>query len=90
MPTPQENPEGYDNNSPIHHVDQFKGKLLLVHGTADDNVHLQNSLEFTEAMVQANKQFEMFYYTNRNHGIYGGNTRYHLYNKMLLFLKDNL
>jgi dipeptidyl-peptidase-4 len=90
MRTPQENPEGYDKNSPIHHVEKFKGKLLLVHGTADDNVHLQNSLEFSEAMVQANKQFEMFYYTNRNHGIYGGNTRYHLYNKMLQFLKDNL
>jgi len=90
MRTPQENPEGYDKNSPINHVEKLKGKLLIVHGTADDNVHLQNTLEISEAFVQANKQFEMFYYTNRNHSIYGGNTRYHLYTKMLNFVKDNL
>jgi dipeptidyl-peptidase-4 len=90
MRTPQENPNGYDDNSPINHVDKLKGKLLIVHGTADDNVHLQNSLEISEALVQANKQFEMFYYTNRNHSIYGGNTRYHLYTKMLNFVKENL
>ena len=90
MRTPQENAAGYDDNSPISHVDKLKGKLLIVHGTGDDNVHLQNSLEISEAFVQANKQFDMFFYTNRNHGIYGGNTRYHLYVKMLNFLKDNL
>ncbi|MBI9066495.1 MAG: S9 family peptidase [Salinivirgaceae bacterium] len=90
MRTPQENAAGYDDNSPINHVDKLKGKLLIVHGTADDNVHMQNSLEISEAFVQADKQFEMFYYTNRNHSIYGGNTRYHLFIKMLNFVKDNL
>jgi dipeptidyl-peptidase-4 len=90
MRTPQENPNGYDDNSPLSHADKLQGKLLLVHGTADDNVHVQNSMEISEALVQANKQFEMFYYTNRNHGIYGGNTRYHLFTKKLQFLKDNL
>jgi len=89
MRTPQENPNGYDDNSPINHVQKFKGKLLLVHGTADDNVHWQNSAEFVEAMVQENKQFQTFYYTNRNHGIYGGKTRLHLYNMFLNFLKTN-
>lgn len=90
MRTPQVNQSGYDDNSPINHVDKLKGKLLIVHGTGDDNVHLQNALEISEAFVQADKQFEMFYYTNRNHSIYGGNTRYHLYTKMLNFVKDNL
>ncbi|MDA3894033.1 MAG: S9 family peptidase [Salinivirgaceae bacterium] len=90
MRTPQENPEGYDDNSPINHVDKLKGKLLIVHGTADDNVHLQNSIEISEALVQANKQFEQFYYTNRNHSISGGNTRVHLYTKMINFTRENL
>ncbi len=90
MRKPQDNADGYDNNSPINHVDKLKGELLLVHGTADDNVHLQNSIEISEALVQANKQFEQFYYTNKNHSIYGGNTRYHLYTKMLNFVKENL
>jgi dipeptidyl-peptidase-4 len=90
MRTPQENPEGYDENSPINHVSELKGKLLIIHGTADDNVHMQNTLEISEAFVQADKQFEMFLYTNRNHSIYGGNTRYHLYIKMVNFVKDNL
>ena len=91
MRTPQENASGYDNNSPINHVDKFKkGKFLLVHGTADDNVHPQNSFELAEALVQANKDFEMMYYTDKDHGIYGGNTRVHLYRKMTNFLKNNL
>jgi len=90
MRTPQENPEGYDENSPINHVSELKGKLLIIHGTADDNVHMQNTLEISEAFVQADKQFELFFYTNRNHSIYGGNTRYHLYTKMVNFVKDNL
>ncbi len=90
MRTPQENPSGYDDNSPIFHVDKFKGKLLIVHGSADDNVHVQNTMEFIEAMVQANKQFDMMIYTNRNHSIYGGNTRVHLYNKMLNYILNNL
>lgn len=90
MRTPQENPEGYDNNSPIHFADQLKGKYLIVHGMGDDNVHLQNSVEFVERLVQADKQFEMFYYTNRNHSIYGGNTRTHLFKKMTNFILENL
>ncbi len=90
MRTPQENADGYDDNSPINHVDKLKGKLLIICGSADDNVHMQNTLEISEAFVQANKQFEMFVYTNRNHSIYGGNTRYHLYTKMLNFIKENL
>ncbi len=90
MRTPQENPDGYDKNSPINHVDKLRGKLLVVSGTFDDNVHPQNTYEFVEALVQADKQFEMMMYTNRNHSIYGGNTRMHLYTTMLNFLKENL
>jgi len=90
MRTPQENPNGYDDNSPINFADKLKGDFLLVHGTGDDNVHWQNSAEFSEALVQANKQFNEFYYTNRNHSIYGGKTRYHLYTMMLNFWKKHL
>ncbi|MDQ1769376.1 prolyl oligopeptidase family serine peptidase [Labilibaculum sp. A4] len=90
MRTPQENPKGYDDNSPINHVDKLKGSLLLCHGTADDNVHIQNTYELTERLVQADKQFEMQVYTNRNHSIYGGKTRLHLYNRFNKFLKVNL
>ena len=90
MRTPQENAAGYDNNSPINHVNKLKGKFLLVHGTADDNVHVQNSYEMIEALIQANKQFDWAMYPDKNHGIYGGNTRYHLYNKMTDYIKENL
>lgn len=90
MRTPAENPKGYDDNSPINHVDKMQGNLLLCHGTADDNVHVQNVYEFAERLVQANKQFEMQIYTNRNHSIYGGKTRLHLYNRFNKFLKGNL
>ncbi|UYW01322.1 S9 family peptidase [Flavobacterium agricola] len=90
MRTPQENASGYDNNSPINHVDKLKGKFLLVHGTADDNVHAQNAYEMVEALVQANKQFDWAMYPDKNHGIYGGNTRLHLYQKMTDYIKDNL
>lgn len=90
MRTPQENPAGYDDNSPINHVDKMKGKYLLIHGSADDNVHVQNTYEMTSALVKANKQFELFIYPDKNHGIYGGNTRYHLYKKMTDFILDNL
>ena len=90
MRTPQNNASGYDDNSPINHAEKLKGKLLLVHGTADDNVHVQNSMEMSEALVQAGKQFQQFYYTNRNHGIYGGYTRYHLYTMITDFILDNL
>jgi dipeptidyl-peptidase-4 len=90
MQTPQENASGYDSNSPINHVDKLKGKFLLIHGSADDNVHVQNSMEMIEALIQANKQFDSEIYPDKNHGIYGGKTRIQLYNKMTNFIKDNL
>jgi dipeptidyl-peptidase-4 len=90
MRTPKENPNGYDDNSPIYHVDKLKGKYLLVHGSADDNVHVQNTYEMTSALVKSNKQFDLFIYPDKNHGIYGGNTRLHLYKKMTDFIKSNL
>lgn len=90
MRTPQENASGYDDNSPINHVDSLKGNFLLIHGTADDNVHVQNTYEMVSALVKANKQFELFVYPDKNHGIYGGNTRLHLYQKMTNFIEGNL
>tara|TARA_R110000850_G_scaffold254614_1_gene380152 strand:- start:36607 stop:38778 length:2172 start_codon:yes stop_codon:yes gene_type:complete len=90
MLTPQENPGGYDDNSPISHVDKLKGKYLLVHGSADDNVHVQNTTRLVEELIQANKDFEWAIYPDKNHGIYGGNTRLHLYTKMTKFVKENL
>ncbi len=90
MRTPQENPKGYDDNSPLFFAKDLKGSLLLCHGLADDNVHVQNTYEFSERLVQANKQFDMQIYTNRNHNIVGGNTRYHLYTKMTNFILDKL
>ena len=90
MSLPQNNAEGYDNNSPINHVDKLEGNLLLVHGSGDDNVHYQNTMEMIEALVQANKQFDLFVYPDKNHGIYGGNTRMHLYTKMTNYLLENL
>jgi dipeptidyl-peptidase-4 len=90
MGLPQDNPLGYDNNSPINHVDKLKGKLLIVHGTGDDNVHLQNSIEMIEKLVQVNKQFDMMYYPDKNHNIYGGNTTMHLYTKLTNYVKENL
>ncbi|GAA4977888.1 S9 family peptidase [Algibacter aquimarinus] len=90
MTTPQENPSGYDENSPINHVDKLKGDFLLVHGSADDNVHLQNTMRLAEALIQADKQFDWVIYPDKNHGIYGGNTRLHLYKKMTNFIDENL
>jgi dipeptidyl-peptidase 4 len=90
MQTPQENANGYDDNSPINHVHLLSGKYLLIHGTADDNVHYQNAAEMTTALVNANKQFDMFIYPDKNHGIYGGNTRYHLYKLMTDWLREKL
>lgn len=90
MTTPQENASGYDENSPMSHVNKLKGKYLLVHGSADDNVHVQNTMRMVEALVQANKQFDWAIYPDKNHGIYGGNTRIHLYNKMTDFILNNL
>jgi len=90
MQTPQENPDGYDKNSPINFVDKLKGNFLLIHGMADDNVHYQNSVEMSAALINANKQFTEMSYPNKNHGIYGGNTRLHLYTLMTNFLLNNL
>ncbi len=90
MRTPKENEAGYDGNSPINFVDQIKGKFFLIHGSADDNVHYQNSMEMINAMVKANKQFDLFIYPDRNHGIYGGNTRNHLFTMMLDYILKNL
>lgn len=90
MRTPQVNAEGYDDNSPLSHAGDIKGRLLIIHGSADDNVHAQNTFEMTEKMVQAGVQFDMAIYTNRNHGIRGGNTTMHLYTKMTDFLKEQL
>lgn len=90
MRTPEENPQGYDLNSPINHVEKLKGNYLLIHGTADDNVHYQNTMDLVTALVAANKQFEQFSYPNKNHGIYGGNTRLHLYTLMTNFILNKL
>lgn len=90
MRTPQENPEGYDDNSPIFHVDKLKGKYFIIHGSGDDNVHYQNTMEMITALVEKDKDFDMFIYPNKNHGIYGGNTRNHLFRMMFEYTKDNL
>ena len=88
--TPQENAAGYDENSPINHAIKLKGDYLLIHGGGDDNVHVQNSMRMVEALVQANKQFDWAIYPDKNHGIYGGNTRLHLYNLMTNFILEKL
>ena len=87
---PNDNPGGYDDNSPINHVDKLKGKVLIVHGTADDNVHIQNSYELVSKLVQANKQYDMMVYPDKNHSIYGGKTRLQLYSKFLNYVEANL
>lgn len=90
MRTPDENEKGYNENAPLNWADKLKGNLLLCHGTADDNVHVQNTYQLAERLVQANKQFDMAIYTNRNHGIYGGNTTLQLYTKFVNYLKQNM
>ena len=89
MRTPQENPDGYAVN-PIQRADQLHGALLICHGTADDNVHPQNTYEYVEALVQADKDFKENLYTNRNHSIYGGNTRTHLLRQIAQFFEQEL
>ena len=89
MRTPKENPTGYDHN-PITRASQLSGALLLCHGSADDNVHLRNTAELTEAFVQADKPFMQLVYTNRNHSIYGGNTRLHLYRSIANWFEQHL
>lgn len=90
MRTPNENFDGYQATSAFTRAHQLSGKLLIVHGMNDDNVHYQNVAEYSEKLVQLNKPFDMHVYTNRNHSIYGGNTRLHLYTKLTQYLKDFL
>jgi dipeptidyl-peptidase 4 len=90
MQTDKENAKGYEDNSPINFADRLKGNYLIVHGMGDDNVHFQNSVEMVNALVKANKTFDAEYYPNKNHGIYGGTTRLHLWNKMTKFILEKL
>ena len=90
MRTPKENASGYNASSAFSRANKLNGDLLLIHGMADDNVHYQNVAEYAEHLVQLDKQFDMQVYTNRNHGIYGGNTRNHLYRKMTNYFLNNL
>ncbi|WP_428654877.1 S9 family peptidase [Runella sp.] len=87
---PQDNASGYDDNSPIQHVNKLKGKFFIIHGTGDDNVHFQNSVDFVNALIKAGKQFDTFYYPNRTHGISGGNTLSHRYQMMTDWIVKNL
>lgn len=90
MRTPQENASGYDKGSAIKIADKLQGDLLIIHGTADDNVHVQNVLEYSRALIKADKQFDMFYFPDKNHFIVGDNSRMYLYNKVIDFYKKNL
>ena len=90
MRTPQQNASGYDKGSAVSLADKLQGNLLLIHGTTDDNVHLQNSIEYSRALIKANKQFDMFYFPDKNHFISGGNSRMYLYNKVIDYYKRNL
>ncbi len=90
MRTPQENKKGYDENAPLNYVDKIKGKFLIIHGTADDNVHFQNSVMMIDEMIKKNIDFESGYYPNKNHSINGGNTSFHIYSKMTKFILNNL
>jgi dipeptidyl-peptidase-4 len=90
MRTPAENAEGYDKNSPLTYVSRIKGKYLIIHGTADDNVHFQNAAEMVKAMNDQNIPYESAYYPNTNHGIRGGKTRLHLFTRISSFLFENL
>ena len=90
MGLPQDNGSGYDDNSPINFVKDIKGKYLIIHGTGDDNVHFQNSVMMVNELIKNNIPFDSEFYPNKNHGIYGGATRYHLFNKMTNFIIENL
>jgi len=89
MRTPQQNVRGYDNGSPIKLANNLQGRLLVIHGTADDNVHFQNTVEYTSALIKADKQFELFMFPDLNHSILGAHNRTYLYNKVINFLKSN-
>jgi dipeptidyl-peptidase-4 len=90
LQTPQDNSHGYDDNSPINFAHNLQGNYLIIHGTADDNVHFQNSMEMIEALIQEGKQFDTAIYPDKDHSIYGGKTRYQLYQKMTNYIKANL
>ena len=90
MRTLKENESGYADNSPVNFADRLQGDYLLVHGVTDDNVHFQQTAEMANALIAANKQFDTYFYPNRNHGIYGQNARLHLYTKMTNFLNEKL
>jgi dipeptidyl-peptidase-4 len=90
MRTPRENPEGYEINSPIYYADRLKGHLLLVHGMADDNVHMQNTVDFIEVLIQKGKQFEWMFYPDQAHGISRRGAGDHLMAKLLNFLEENM
>lgn len=90
MRTPQQNEKGYAAGSAIELADKLQGHLLLIHGTADDNVHFQNAMEYTRALIAADKPFDMFVFPDKNHSIWGGNTRLYLYQKVIDFYKKNL
>lgn len=90
MSTPQLNPEGYENSAVLTHTNKLKGKLLLVHGTGDDNVHFQNAVKLAEKLISEDKPFQTMFYPEKDHGIYGGKTRQHLYNMMTEFIMGNL
>lgn len=87
---PQDNPEGYDENSPVNHAAKLKGRFLLVHGTADDNVHVENTIDLADELIREGKQFDLMIYPNQNHSIHGGNVRLHLYNMMEEFIVKGL
>lgn len=90
MRTPQQNMSGYDNGSPIKLANKLEGNLLLVHGSADDNVHFQNTMDYSSALIAANKQFDMFVFTDKDHSIGGSHNRTYLYEKVVKFLKENM
>jgi dipeptidyl-peptidase-4 len=90
MQTPSLNPQGYEDSSPLNYAEDLKGKLLVIHGTADDNVHFQNSVELVNRLVDNNKPVEVMYYPEKDHGIYGGLTRIHLFEKITNFILNNL
>ena len=90
MRTPQENPDGYKASSVLEVAGNLQGKLLLIHGSADDNVHVQNSMDFAELLVQRDIPFDMALYTDKDHSIHGGKTRDQLYKKMISYLRTHL
>ena len=90
MRTPQQNIEGYDKGSPIALAANLQGNLLIIHGTADDNVHLQNSMEYARALINEGKHFDMFFFPDKNHSIVGASVREYLYEKVIKYFKENL